>query len=272
MKTTKGKKPMRIIRYLHEERVSYGIIEKGGICPCDCDPFTGLVRQSGILDPAGVKLLPPVVPPNIICLGLNYRAHAAETGHSLPAELLVFIKATTALCGPGDPIILPAQYPDQIDYEAELAIVIGKLARNVPEDKVDEYILGYTAANDVSNRAVQFSDGQWARAKSHDTFCPVGPAIVTYLDADNLAVTCRLDGEVMQASSTADMIFPVRRIVSHLSHCFTLLPGTLILTGTPSGVGFMRKPPVYLRPGQVVEVEIEGIGILANPVVKCAPP
>jgi 2-keto-4-pentenoate hydratase/2-oxohepta-3-ene-1,7-dioic acid hydratase in catechol pathway len=258
---------MRIIRYIYKGHVRYGVVEEGGIHPCDGDPFTGLERQSAVLDPADVKLLPPVEPPNIICLGLNYRAHAAETGHALPTEPLVFIKATTSLCAPGDPIVLPARYSDNIDYEAELAIVIGKRARNVPEEKADEVILGYTAANDVSNRAVQFSDGQWARAKSHDTFCPVGPAIVTDLDADNLTITCRLDGEVMQSSTTADMIFPVRRIVSHLSFSFTLLPGTLILTGTPAGVGFMRKPPVYLRPGQVVEVDIEGIGALVNPVV-----
>jgi 2-keto-4-pentenoate hydratase/2-oxohepta-3-ene-1,7-dioic acid hydratase in catechol pathway len=257
---------MRIIRYLHEGKVCYGIVEKKSVHPCDGDPFTGLTRHSAALDLAEVKLLPPVDPPNIICLGLNYRAHATETGHHLPPEPLVFIKATTSLCGPGDPIVLPEQYPDQIDYEAELAIVIGKRARNIAEDKADEVILGYTAANDVSNRAVQFSDGQWARAKSHDTFCPVGPAIVTDLDPGNLAITCRLDGEVMQASNTSDMIFPVRRIVSHLSQSFTLLPGTLILTGTPGGVGFMRKPPVFLRPGQMVEVEIEGIGTLANPV------
>jgi 2-keto-4-pentenoate hydratase/2-oxohepta-3-ene-1,7-dioic acid hydratase in catechol pathway len=257
---------MRIIRYQHEGHGRYGIVDEKGVHPCDGDPFTSLVRQPTLLDLADVKLLPPVEPPNIICLGLNYRAHAAETGHPLPAEPLVFIKATTALCGPGDPIVLPAQYTDRIDYEAELAIVIGRKARNVPEDKVDEVILGYTAANDVSNRAVQFTDGQWARAKSHDTFCPVGPAIVTDLDPGNLAVTCRLDGEVMQASNTSDMIFPVRRIVSHLSHSFTLLPGTLILTGTPGGVGFMRNPPVFLCPGQVVEVEIEGIGTLANRV------
>jgi len=259
---------MRIIRYLHEGHASYGIVADGCVHPCDGDPFSGLVRQSAVLDLAEVKLLPPVDPPNIICLGLNYREHASETGHSLPAEPLVFIKATTALCGPGDPIVLPARYPDKIDYEAELAIVIGKRARNIPEDKADEVILGYTAANDVSNRAVQFSDGQWARAKSHDTFCPVGPAIVTDLDPGNLAITCRLDGEVMQASNTSDMIFPVRRIISHLSHCFTLLPGTLILTGTPGGVGFMRKPPVYLCPGQVVEVEIEGIGTLVNSIIS----
>ncbi|MGA7826140.1 MAG: fumarylacetoacetate hydrolase family protein [Geobacteraceae bacterium] len=259
---------MKIIRYLHEGDARYGIVDDQGVHPCDGDPFNGLVRQTGLLALADLKLLAPVDPPNIICLGLNYREHAAETGHPLPAEPLVFIKVTTALCGPGDPIILPAQYPDNIDYEAELAIVIGKTARNVPEEKADEFILGYTAANDVSNRAVQFSDGQWARAKSHDSFCPVGPAIVTDLDADNLAISCRLDGELMQSSNTADMIFPVRRIVSHLSNSFTLLPGTLILTGTPSGVGFMRKPPVYLRPGQVVEVEIEGIGTLVNPVVE----
>jgi len=257
---------MRIVRYLYEGNARYGIVDDDGLHPCDGDPFTRLTRQSPVLDLTAVELLAPVNPPNIICLGLNYREHAAETGHPLPSEPLVFIKATTALCGPGDPIILPAQYPDKIDYEAELAIVIGKRARDITEESAHEVILGYTAANDVSNRAVQFTDGQWARAKSHDTFCPVGPAIETCLDADNLAISCRLDGEVVQASNTSDMIFPVRRIVSHLSRCFTLLPGTLILTGTPGGVGFKRNPPVYLRPGQVVEVEIEGIGTLVNPV------
>ena len=171
---------MKIIRYLHEEQVRYGIVDEKGVHPCSGTPFTRLIRKSTVLDPADVKLLAPVDPPNIICIGLNYRAHAAETGHPLPAEPLVFLKATTSLCSPGDPIILPAQYPDNIDYEAELAVVIGKMARNIPEDKVDEFILGYTAANDVSNRAVQFADGQWARGKSHDTFCPVGPAIVTF--------------------------------------------------------------------------------------------
>jgi 2-keto-4-pentenoate hydratase/2-oxohepta-3-ene-1,7-dioic acid hydratase in catechol pathway len=259
---------VKIIRFQHQGNARYGIVNGQDIHPCDGTPLTGLVRQPTVLDLGDVKLLPPVDPPNIICLGLNYRAHAAETGHPLPAEPLVFIKATTALCGPEDPIILPAQYPDAIDYEAELAIVIGKQAKDIADEQADEFILGYTAANDVSNRAVQFSDGQWARAKSHDTFCPVGPAIVTDLDPDNLDIFCRLDGKVMQASNTADLIFPVRRIVSHLSRNFTLLPGTLILTGTPGGVGFMRKPPVYLQPGQVVEVEIEGIGILRNPVTE----
>lgn len=257
---------MRIVRYLSEGLPRYGIVEGGALHPCDGDPFSQLIRKSPALDPTNVKLLPPVEPPNIICLGLNYRGHAEETGLPLPPEPLIFIKANTSLCGPGDPIILPAQGPDKIDYEAELAIVIGRRSKYLSEEEALHAILGYTAANDVSNRAAQFSDGQWTRGKSYDTFCPLGPAIETDLDADNLAIACRLDGKIMQSSSTSDMIFPVRHIVSYLSHCFTLLPGTIILTGTPAGVGFKRTPPVFLRPGQTVEVEIEGIGTLVNPV------
>jgi 2-keto-4-pentenoate hydratase/2-oxohepta-3-ene-1,7-dioic acid hydratase in catechol pathway len=257
---------MRIVRYSFAGNTGYGIVEGGRLHPCDGDPFSGLTRQPATLDADAVKLLAPVDPPNIICLGLNYRRHAEETGLAPPSEPLIFIKATTSLCGPGDAIVLPPNGPGKIDYEAELAIVIGRLAKDVTEEEAPGYILGYTAANDVSNRAAQFSDGQWARAKSHDTFCPLGPAIETELDADDLGVICRLDGQVMQSSRTSDMIFPVRRIVSYISCCFTLLPGTVILTGTPHGVGFKRTPPVYLRPGQTVEVEIEGIGTLANPV------
>jgi len=257
---------MKIVRYLFEGKTSYGVVDGDRIHPYDGDPFTRLIPQSVVLDPEKVKLLPPVDPPNIICLGLNYRKHAEETGHAIPGVPLIFIKATTSLCGPGDAIVLPACSPDKIDYEAELAIVIGKRARDITEEEVPDVILGYTVANDVSNRAAQFTDGQWARAKSHDTFCPVGPAIVTGLDADNLRITCRLDGRVMQDSTTSDMIFSSRRIVSYISRSFTLLPGTIILTGTPEGVGFKRTPPVYLRPGQIVETEIEGIGTLVNPV------
>jgi 2-keto-4-pentenoate hydratase/2-oxohepta-3-ene-1,7-dioic acid hydratase in catechol pathway len=258
---------MRIVRYSFEGATGYGIVEGGRLFPCGGDPFSALVREPVAIDLHSVKLLAPVQPPNIICLGLNYRKHAEETGLAPPDQPLIFIKATTSLCGPGDPIVLPPSGPGKIDYEAELAIVIGRLAKDVTEKDAPDYILGYTAANDVSNRAAQFSDGQWARAKSHDTFCPLGPAIETGLDADDLAVTCRLDGRVMQSSRTSDMIFPVRKIVSYISGCFTLLPGTVILTGTPDGVGFKRTPPVYLRPGQTVEIEIEGIGILSNPVV-----
>jgi 2-keto-4-pentenoate hydratase/2-oxohepta-3-ene-1,7-dioic acid hydratase in catechol pathway len=257
---------MKVVRYLYKGATSYGMVDGIHLYPCDGDPFTRLIRQTAVLDPAAVKLLPPVDPPNIICIGLNYRKHAEETGIPIPSEPLIFIKATTSLCGPGDAIVLPAHTPDKIDYEAELAIVIGKRAKDITEEEAHDVILGYTVANDVSNRAAQFTDGQWARAKSYDTFCPVGPAIVTGLDADNLNITCRLDGRVMQDSRTSDMIFPCRRIVSYLSRCFTLLPGTIILTGTPEGVGFKRKPPVFLRPGQIVEIEIEGIGTLVNPV------
>jgi 2-keto-4-pentenoate hydratase/2-oxohepta-3-ene-1,7-dioic acid hydratase in catechol pathway len=258
---------MRIVRYLCEGNPRFGIQEDNRLFPCDGDPFTGLVKQPVSIRLDAVRLLAPVDPPNIICLGLNYRSHAEETGLAPPSEPLIFIKATTSLCSPGDPIVLPGQGPGRIDYEAELAIVIGRRAKDIPEDEAAGYILGFTAANDVSNREAQFSDGQWARAKSHDTFCPLGPAIETDIDADDLAITCRLDGEVMQSSRTSDMIFAVRRIVSFISHAFTLLPGTVILTGTPHGVGFKRNPPIYLQAGQTVEVEIEGIGILANPVV-----
>lgn len=258
---------MKIARCLFKGQARYGIIEDDLLYPCDGDPFTSLTKQSGALDLHSVKLLAPVTPPNVICLGLNYKKHAEEINMPYPPEPLMFLKATTSVCGPGDPIAIPAHSPDKIDYEAEMAIVIGKRAKNVPEEKVHDIVLGYTIANDVSNRAVQFTDGQWARAKSYDTFCPLGPAIVTDLDGDNLNLTCRLDGQVMQASNTADMIFSCRRIVSYLSRFMTLLPGTIILTGTPEGVGFIRKPPVFLREGQRTECEIEGIGILANPII-----
>jgi 2-keto-4-pentenoate hydratase/2-oxohepta-3-ene-1,7-dioic acid hydratase in catechol pathway len=255
---------MKIIRYIKTDQVRYGILEAGIVIECDGDPFDGLTRTRKAHDLSGVRLLPPVTPPNIICLGLNYKKHADETGLPRPAEPLFFMKSNTSLCGPGDDIILPAGYPDQIDFEAELAIVVRKRAKNVSESEAADFILGFTAANDISNRAVQFSDGQWVRAKSYDTFCPIGPAVVTDIDGDDLDVVFRLDGQVMQSSNTSDMIFGCRKVVSHLSRCMTLLPGTIILTGTPEGVGFTRKPPVFLRPGQKLETEIEGIGVLVN--------
>lgn len=259
---------MRIARYLFEGQPRYGIVEGDRLRQCDGDPFTRLTQLPSVIDLSDARLLAPVVPPNIICLGLNYRRHAEETGLALPSEPLFFLKTTTSLCGPGDPIVLPASNPDRIDYEAELAVVIGKQAKDVTEVQATDFILGYTVANDVTNRAVQFADGQWARAKSYDTFCPLGPAIETEIDGDNLEISCRVDGRVMQTSNTSDMIFPCRRIVSHLSRCMTLLPGTIILTGTPGGVGFKRNPPVFLRVGQRLETEIEGIGTLVNPVVR----
>ena len=258
---------MKIVRYLRDGKTQYGIVEDDRIYPCEGDPFNGLIRGSGPVDAKTVRLLAPVSPPNIICLGLNYKKHADETGLAYPAEPLMFLKTTTALCGPGDPIVLPESYQDSIDYETELVIVIGKRARNIAEAEASRVILGYTIGNDVSNRAVQFKDGQWARGKSYDTFCPLGPAIITDLDGDTLNIECRLDGQVMQSSNTSDMIFSCRQIVAHLSRCMTMLPGTVILTGTPEGVGFARKPPVFLKAGQTVECTVEGIGTLANPVV-----
>ena len=212
------------------------------------------------------KLLAPVNPPNIFAIGLNYRAHAVEANKPIPDAPVVFAKATTSLNHPGDPIVLPA-CSQSVDYEVELAVIIGRRCRNVPADRAVEHILGYCVANDVSARDWQQRLGQWVRAKSFDTFCPVGPCIVTGLDPSNLPLTSILNGQVMQDSRTSDMIFPVPELVEFLSADLTLLPGTLILTGTPSGVGVARKPPVFLKPGDTIVCRIEGIGQISNPVV-----
>jgi 2-keto-4-pentenoate hydratase/2-oxohepta-3-ene-1,7-dioic acid hydratase in catechol pathway len=215
-----------------------------------------------------VRLLPPVNPPNIIAIGLNYRAHAAESNMALPQRPVVFIKANTAVIGPEDEIVLPHTAPDEVDYECELAIVIGKTARNLSEAEALDCVLGYTCANDVSARDCQIRlDTQWARGKSFDTFAPIGPWIETEMDPDLAGLRTRLNGQTMQDSNTNDLIFSCRELISYLSHAMTLLPGTIIMTGTPSGVGFARKPPVFLRPGDVVEIEVDGIGVLRNPVV-----
>lgn len=206
----------------------------------------------------------------IICVGLNYRAHAAEGGRTeVPTEPLLFGKFDSALVGDGDAIVLPPE-ATHVDAEAELAVVIGMRVRRIPEDAALDAVRGYTCANDVSARNLQFSDGQWTRGKGFDTFCPVGPREVPVAelgDGSGLRVVQRLNGEVLQDGSTTDLIFGVRRLVSHASSVFTLEPGDLILTGTPEGVGFFRDPKLPLRHGDVVEVEIDGIGVLRNPVV-----
>ena len=172
------------------------------------------------------------------------------------------------MVGPGEAIVVPKAAPTQVDYEAELAVVIGKPARHVPVERALEYVLGYTCANDVSARDCQNGDGQWARGKSFDTFGPLGPWIETDLDPTNVRVQGRLNGKVMQEANTSLMIFSVAYLINYLSRCMTLLPGTVLLTGTPAGVGFARKPPVWLKGGDVYEVDIEGIGVLRNPVVE----
>ena len=216
-----------------------------------------------------VQLLAPIEPPNIIAIGLNYREHAIESKKAIPTKPVMFIKPTTALVGTDEAIVLPPQAPDEVDWEGELALVISKKARNVSEADAMEYVLGWTCANDVSARDCQVRyDLQWARAKGFDTFCPLGPCIQTEGNPNNLRSATRVAGQTKQDHTTSDMIFTIEHLVSYISHQFTLLPGTVILTGTPAGVGYGHDPQRYLREGEVVEVEIEGVGILSNPVRK----
>jgi len=259
---------VRIARFVYQGITQYGLLEDGEMLRLIEGDVLGEWQPSEATAPlAAVQLLAPVAPPNIIAIGLNYRRHAEESGHPIPTRPVIFLKATTSLCHPEQPILLPRMAPDEVDYECELAIVIGKRAKHVPAAHALDYVLGYTCANDVSARDVQNrEDTQWARAKSFDTFAPLGPWIETELDPDHLHVMTRLNGVVMQDSSTEDLIFPCRELIAYLSEAMTLLPGTVILTGTPSGVGFARKPPVFLKPGDTVEIEIEGIGVLRNPV------
>jgi 2-keto-4-pentenoate hydratase/2-oxohepta-3-ene-1,7-dioic acid hydratase in catechol pathway len=208
-------------------------------------------------------------PRKIICVGLNYRDHAAEQGADLPAEPLLFAKFANALRGPGDPIVIPKE-AQHVDAEAELVVVIGREGRRVPRDDALDLVAGYTCANDVTERHFQSKDGQWLRAKSFDSFCPLGPEVVSadeLGDAGDLAIVQRVNGEALQDSRTSELIFGVRELVAHASTVFTLEPGDLILTGTPAGVGVHREPPVSLKPGDEVEVEVERIGLLRNPVV-----
>jgi len=219
------------------------------------------------------KLLCPIEPTVVMCIGLNYRKHAEETGAELPKWPVLFMKNLAAVNHPGDPIVLPAcSVGPEVDYEVELGVVIGKRTRDVAAADAFDHVLGYTVGNDVSARRWQkhAGGGQWVRGKSFDTFCPFGPCIVDtdqIPDPQTLEVSTTLNGQTMQQENTADMIFSVAELISELSKDLTLLPGTLILTGTPSGVGVARKPPVYLKAGDTVTCTISGIGELTNPVV-----
>lgn len=258
---------MRIVRFARDGRIEYGIHEGERIVVAEGDPFAGLRPTKTDLPAAGIRLLAPVSPPNLLAMGRNYREHAEEGGDDLPQAPLLFIKATSAVMGPGDPIVLPPVAPGAVDYEAELAVVIKKETRGVSEREALDCVLGYTCANDVSARDCQAADGQWARAKSFDTFAPLGPWIETELDPQACGIRCRVNGRTLQDSHTSLMVFGVAYIISYLSAGMTLLPGTVLLTGTPAGCGFARKPPVWLEAGDTVEVEIDGIGVLRNPVV-----
>jgi 2-keto-4-pentenoate hydratase/2-oxohepta-3-ene-1,7-dioic acid hydratase in catechol pathway len=264
---------MRIIRFIdetgqHHFGQNFG---NGQATLLEGDLITGLVETAKICNVK--KLLAPVVPPAIFGIGLNYHQHAKETGMQAPKYPIVFMKNPASIANPADPIFLhpSCMQPPEVDYEAELAVVIGQAAKDVSTANALGYVLGYTAANDVSARRWQGrrGSGQWVRGKSFDTFCPLGPELVTADELQNpqdIRLTCELNGQVMQDANTGDMIFPVAELISFLSTGATLLPGTVILTGTPSGVGFTRKPPVYLMPGDTVNVTLEGIGTLSNSV------
>jgi 2-keto-4-pentenoate hydratase/2-oxohepta-3-ene-1,7-dioic acid hydratase in catechol pathway len=250
-------------------RAAYAAVEPDGYHVIKGDPF-GRIEYTGETVPAArAALLAPVVPPQVVAIGLNYRKHAQESGMPVPVAPVVFIKTCNTVAGPGDDIVLPAMAPNEVDYEAELVIVIGEKAKNVPEAEALDYVLGYTCGNDVSARDCQLRlDKQWARGKSFDTFAPIGPWIVTNVDGDNLDIRLTLNGVEMQHSNTSDMVFGCRQLVSYLSRCMTLLPGSIIMSGTPSGVGMGRKPPVWLKAGDTVTVEIEKIGVLTNKVTN----
>ena len=260
---------MKIARYLYDNEISYGAVKNNKLKKIKGDIFSNFATENEFVSIEEVDFLSPVIPPNIIAIGLNYQKHAEESGSKLPEKPVVFLKATTSLAGPNDLIKLPQMAPDEVDFEAELAVIIAKKAKNITPEKASDYILGYTCANDVSARDCQKRiDKQWARGKSFDTFCPLGPVIETELNPQNLKIESILNGQVMQSSNTSDMIFSVREIVSYLSKNMTLLPGTVILTGTPEGVGFARDNPEFLNTGDKIEIKIENIGSLKNKVIK----
>jgi 5-carboxymethyl-2-hydroxymuconate isomerase len=213
-------------------------------------------------------MLPIDRPGKIICVGLNYKDHAEEQGVDLPTAPLLFAKWQNALIGPGDPIVIPSVVT-KTDYEAELGVVIGSRVRDVSAENALEAVAGYICVNDVSARDLQFADGQWTRGKSPDTFCPVGPRLVRrdeMPDPQNLAIRAVLNGETMQESTTANMVFGVAELIAYITRTITLEPGDLIATGTPAGVGAFREPKVWMKPGDEITIEIEGLGALTNPV------
>jgi len=227
------------------------------------------IEDGRVIKRADVVLLAPVPRPGkLICIGLNYRDHAIESKMPIPERPVVFSKFSSSVIGPGEAVVVPSK-SEQVDYEAELAVVIGRRAKNVTPEQAYDYVLGYTIVNDVSARDFQFADGQWQRGKSCDTFAPMGQWIVTtdeIPDPHKLSIKLRLNGQTMQDSSTNQLIFGVPELIAFLSESITLEPGDVIATGTPPGVGFARKPPVFLKSGDVMEVEIEGIGTLTSPI------
>jgi 2-keto-4-pentenoate hydratase/2-oxohepta-3-ene-1,7-dioic acid hydratase in catechol pathway len=228
------------------------------------------IPEGVVLERSGVKLAAPILnPQKIIGVGLNYRDHCEENNLEPPHSPITFAKYPSAIIGPEEAIMLHPEDTQQVDYEAEFAVVMGKQARRLSEHQAMDYVAGYTIVNDVSARDIQFAEGQWVRAKSLDTFCPLGPAIVTrdeVPDPHSLEITCLLNGNLVQHSNTKHLLFGVPYLVSFLSRSITLLPGDIISTGTPGGVGYYRKPQLFLKAGDIVQVEVERIGVLRNPV------
>jgi 2-keto-4-pentenoate hydratase/2-oxohepta-3-ene-1,7-dioic acid hydratase in catechol pathway len=250
---------VKIARVSYGGGISFAAVEDGTAAELDGPPI-GELRFTGRRAPlADCRLLAPTLPSKVVAVGLNYRDHAEEMGQPIPSEPLVFLKPGTAVIGPGEAIRKPPAC-ERLDYEGELAVVVGGLVRRADRAAAERAILGYTCGNDVTARDLQARDGQWTRAKGFDTFCPLGPWIVTDLDPADLALEVRVNGEVRQRSSTRNLIFDPPELVAFVSQVMTLLPGDVILTGTPAGVGPME-------PGDTVEVEIAGIGVLSNPVV-----
>lgn len=250
---------MKIIRYQDGDKIRWGVMEEGMIREMEGDPFSHFHLTSRARQIGEIKLLSPCLPSKIVALGLNYRDHAEEVKMDLPQEPILFLKPSTSVIGPGDPIIYP-KMSKRVDYEAELAVVIKKTAKAVPLEKAREYILGYTCFNDVTARDLQPKNGQWTKSKSFDTFAPIGPWIVTDLDPHQLEISTYLNGQRRQHSNTKYLLFGPLQLVSYISNIMTLLPGDVIATGTPSGIG-----PMLI--GDRVDVEIEGIGTLSNYVV-----
>lgn len=267
---------MRWMRYEHEGEVGVGRVDGGRVRPVATRDLMEVIRGEGTTvagDPLSldeVRALAPIErPPNIVCIGLNYRDHAEESGQPSPEQPVVFSKFSGSVTGSGATVRIPPA-TKQVDYEAELVAVIGRRAKDVPESEALDHVFGYMNGNDVSARDLQFLDGkQWTLGKSPDTFAPMGPYLVTadeVGDPQDLSVRCVLNGEVVQSGHTSQMIFPVARLVSYLSSLTTLRPGDVIMTGTPAGVGFGRNPQLWMKPGDVVDVEVEGLGVLTNPI------
>ena len=251
----------RFVRCLVDEEPVYGVIDGAEVAVIEPHPFA-IYRQTGRRVPIeGLRLLAPVIPSKIVAVGRNYVDHAAELGNEVPSEPLLFLKPSTAVIGPGDPLRLPTDLSDEVSYEGEIAVVIGALISRVTPEVAEKAILGVTCANDVTLRDVQRREKQWARSKGFDGSCPLGPAIATGLDLSAIRVRTSVDGELRQDGVSSQMVFDIPRIVSEISQVMTLLPGDVVLTGSPAGVGLLHA-------GQRVRVEIDGVGALDNPVVN----